>query len=212
MKKDKLEFYDIFYLFIFGCVFGWTVEVIWSYFKRGYFINHSAVVIGPFNTIYGIGAVLLTLALYKIKDNDYVKIFVSSFLAGSVIEYVTSFFMEHTMGFIPWNYHTKFMHINGRICLIYSIFWGLLGIFWIKVIYPRVVNIIKNTNHKRGYFLMKALTIFLILDFCLTFCAVHRAKEYERGIEPNNQFEQFLDDHYGVEFLNNMYNNRWNRK
>ncbi len=212
MKKDKLELYDIFYLFIFGCVFGWVVEVIWSYFKRHMFINHSAVVIGPFNTIYGIGSILLTLALYKIKKDDYVKIFASSFLAGSVIEYVTSFFMEHTLGFIPWNYSTKFMHINGRICLIYSIFWGALGIFWIKIVYPLVIGAIEKTNHKIGNFFIKFLTVFLILDFALTFCAVHRAKESEKSIPPANQFEEFLDNHYGVDYLNNMYNNRWNRK
>ncbi len=212
MKKDKLEFYDIFYIFIFGCVFGWIVEVIWSYFKRHMFINHSAVVIGPFNTIYGVACLLLTLALYKVKKSDYVKIFVSSFIAGSVIEYVTSFYMEHALGFIPWNYSKKFMHINGRICLIYSIFWGILGIAWIKLIYPTLIKVIDKTNHKIGWFMIKALTAFLILDFALTFCAVHRAKEYEQNIPPANSFETFLDNHYGVEYLNNMYNNRWNRK
>ena len=56
------------------------------------------------------------------------------------------------------------------------------------------------------------LTVFLILDFALTRCAVHRAKEFERGLPPSNKFEEFLDDNFGLSYLNNMYNNRWNKK
>ena len=212
MKKDELKFYDLFYLFIFGCVFGWVVEVIWSFFKRHMFINHSALVIGPFNTIYGLGTLLLTILLYRIKKSDYIKIFTASFIAGTIIEYITSFGMEHLLGFIPWNYSKKFLNINGRVCLIYSIFWGILGIVWIKLIYPGVKKMIDKTNHNIGRKMIYVLSVFLILDFALTMCAVHRAKEFEKGIEPQNKFEEFLDRNFDVDYLNNMYNNRWNRK
>ena len=212
MKKEELKFYDLFYLFIFGCVFGWVVEVIWSLFKRHAFYNHSALVIGPFNVIYGVGTVLLTLILYRLKDSDYTKIFTMSFITGSIIEYVTSFLMEHTLGFIPWNYSSKFMNINGRICLVYSIFWGFLGIVWIKLIYPFAQKMIDKTNHNVGKKMIWVLTIFLILDFALTMCAVHRAKEFEKGIEPQNKFEIFLDENFGLTYLITMYNNRWNKK
>ena len=68
MQKEKLNFYDIFYLFIFGCILGWLVEGIWSLLKKHLLINHSALVIGPFNVVYGVGAIVLTIMLYKIKD------------------------------------------------------------------------------------------------------------------------------------------------
>ena len=61
MEKTKLSFHDTFYTFIFGCFFGWIVEGIWSYLKRGILINHSALVIGPFNVVYGVGSVVLTV-------------------------------------------------------------------------------------------------------------------------------------------------------
>ena len=106
MKKEKLQFYDLFYLFIFGCVFGWVVEVIWSLFKRHAFYNHSALVIGPFNVIYGVGTVLLTLILYRLKDSDYTK--------------SSTMYWHHSTGsgmypdndeslliYIPWTYREK---------------------------------------------------------------------------------------------------------
>jgi uncharacterized membrane protein len=104
------------------------------------------------------------------------------------------------------------MNINGRICLVYSIFWGFLGIAWIKFIYPYAQKLIDKTNHNIGKKMIWILTIFLILDLALTMCAVHRAKEFEKGIEPQNKFETFLDENFGLTYLNNMYNNRWNKK
>ena len=212
MKKEKITFYDTFYLFIFGCIFGWIVELIWSLLKKQMIINHSALVLGPFNIVYGIGAVVLSLLLYKIKDSNYLKIFITSFFAGSILEYVLSFLMEHILGFVAWNYSAKFMNINGRICLLYSIFWGILGIVWIKVIYPRVKKCINSSNHEIGLKLIKVISIFLLFDVSLTFAAVNRAKEFELGIEPSNKFEIVLDHYFGINYLNNMYNYRWNKK
>lgn len=212
MEKDNLKFYDIFYIFIFGCLFGWLVEGIWSYFKRNMFINHSALVIGPFNVVYGIGAVVLSLMLYKIKDTNVFRIFITSFITGSILEYILSFLMEYILGFVAWNYSKKFLNINGRICLAYSIFWGILGIFWIKVIYPELKSFINKTNHQIGTKIMKALIVFLIFDTFLTFAAVNRGKEFEQGIPAGNKFEERLDKYFGIDYLNNMYNLRWNKK
>ena len=48
-KKYEKEFYNLFWIFFIGSIFGWIVEVIFSFVKYGVFINHSALVIGPFN-------------------------------------------------------------------------------------------------------------------------------------------------------------------
>ncbi len=212
MQKEKLNFYDIFYLFIFGCILGWLVEGIWSLLKKHLLINHSALVIGPFNVVYGVGAVVLTIMLYKIKDASLVKIFKTSFITGSILEYIMSFLMEYMLGFVAWNYSKKFLNIHGRICLTYSIFWGFLGIFWIKLVYPKLKKIIDQQNHEIGTKVMHILTIFLIFDTILTFSAVNRGKAFEKGLPPTNRYEEFLDNNFGVPYLNNMYNNRWNRR
>ena len=212
MKKEKITFYELFYIFIIGSIFGWLVEGIWSLLKKRMLINHSALVIGPFNIVYGIGGVVLSLLLYKIKDSNYIRIFTKSFVIGSVLEYILSFLMEHMLGFVAWDYSKKFLNINGRICLVYSIFWGFLGIIWIKFIYPKIKKMIENSSKKYGLIYMKILIVFLLLDTLLTFGCVKRGKEYEKGIEPQNKIEEKIDKYFGVNYLNNMYNNRWNRK
>lgn len=212
MEKEKLSFHDIFYIFLFGCIFGWIVEGIWTLIKKKMLINHSALVIGPFNLIYGIGASLLTIVLYKsIKKRNF-EIFTLSFITGSIIEYIASFIMEHTLGFVAWNYSKKPFNINGRICLPYSLFWGLLGIIWIKLIYPKLKMLIDKFNKQNSVKFIKIAIIFLIFDILLTLGAIDRGKDYEKNIPPTNKYEEILDKYFGVDYLNNMFNNRWNRK
>lgn len=212
MSKEKISFHDIFYIFLFGCFFGWIVEGIWSYLKRGILINHSALVIGPFNVVYGISAVVLTLCLFKLKDKKNIQIFGISFAIGTILEYIMSFLMEKMVGFVAWNYSKKPFNINGRVCLLYSIFWGILGVIWIKLIYPKIKKLVDKFNRKYSNKIMAVMLIFLVFNTILTFAAVERGKSFEKGIPPQNKFEEKLDKYFGVEYLNNMFNNRWNKK
>ena len=212
MQENKITLHNIFYIFLFGCFFGWIVEGIWSLLKRGILINHSALIIGPFNIVYGVGAIVLTLCLYKLKDKGYISIFGASFAIGTVLEYIMSFLMEKIVGFVAWNYSKKPFNINGRVCLLYSVFWGILGIVWIKLVYPQIQKIIDKFNKKKSVPIMKATAVFLVIDAALTLGAVERAKEYEKGIPPSNKLEEVYDKCFGVDYLNNMFNNRWNKK
>lgn len=212
MIKEKISFHDLFYIFIFGCFLGWIIEGIWTLIKKGVLINHSALVLGPFNVVYGIGAIILTLVLYKMKNNENIKIFIISFFSGTILEYLMSFLMEKTVGFVAWNYSKKPFNINGRVCLLYSIFWGIIGILWIKIVYPNVKKILNKLNKVESIKLMKITIIFLIFDIIITLGAIERAKEYEKDIPPSNKVEVIYDKYFGVEYLNNMFNNRWNKK
>lgn len=207
MKKLKL--YDLFYIFIFGSIFGWLIEGIYTLIKKGILINHSALVLGPFNIVYGVGAVILTIFLINYIDKSYLKIFFISFMCGTILEYIISVCMELLVGFTAWNYSKYFLNINGRVCLQYSIYWGFLGIIWIKLCYPFISSIINKINLNFGKILMKILIIFLIFNIILTFSAINRAKEFDKGIAPKNSYERFLDNTFNTKYLKNMFNNHW---
>ena len=129
-------------MFLIGSVFGWILEGIGSIVIDHMLINHSALVIGPFNAIYGVGACALTAALLKFKDKNIFLIFIIGFIGGSLIEYIMSWGMELVLGFTAWDYSSFFLNINGRICLVYSCIWGVLSIVWIKYLYPLNIYIL----------------------------------------------------------------------
>lgn len=205
MKDKKLTGYHLFWIFVVGCVFGWLVEVIFAWVHLGRFENRSSLIYGPVGGAYGIGAIALTLLLYKFKNSKMPKVFLVSFLSGTVCEYIMSWGMELVLGFCAWDYSNEFLNINGRVCLVYSLFWGFLGILWVKIIYPFLMNCIDRIPKKIGNPAMIALIIFLILDTIISYLAVDRLKERNNGIEASGKLEVFLDKHYDDEFLKKIY-------
>ena len=117
--------------------------------------------------------------------------------------------MEFVLGFSAWDYSNMFLNINGRVCLVMSCLWGILGIVWIKNIYPIFEKLINKVPEILGKKALIILSIFLVLDLCLTVSAVIRAKRCEKGIEPSNSYEKFLDKTFNRDYLYNMFNNSW---
>lgn len=203
--KRKMNFQEIFYIFIITSVFGWVVEFIFFYFRNHIFVNHSSLVLGPFSLAYGFGGALLTILLYNEEKSSLKKIFALSFISATLLEYVMSFGMELVMGFCAWDYSNLPFNINGRVCLLFSVFWGFLGIFWIKFIYPLFQKILKKLDNKVGKYFMYIFIVFLLFDVILTISAFGRMKKEQMGIAPKNKYEEFLDTHFGYEYLNDMY-------
>ena len=209
MKRSSESLYNLFWIFIVGCVVGWFVEGVFSLIKWREFINHSAVVIGPFNMAYGLGALMLTALLYKFRDEKNIKIFLIGFIGGSILEYVMSWGMELVLGFTAWDYSRKPLNLNGRICVRYSLFWGLLGVVWIKYIYPFITKLLEKMDKNLGKRLAIFLSIFLVFDIFLTGVAINRARDKEKGIDAKYKYEEVLDKTFNKEYLKNMYNDSW---
>lgn len=116
---------------------------------------------------------------------------------GSITEYTVSFIGEKIFNTSWWDYSDKFLNLNGRISLIYSIFWGLLAIYLLKIINPKVDEFIDKLKlkirHVRGLkIFVLAFIIFLFLncvisgialDFYLTRVAVENNLEIENKEE-----------------------------
>lgn len=64
------------------------------------------------------------------------------------------------------------MNVNGRVCLLYSIFWGILTVFLVRKINPRIDKICNKLQEKIPKRVLKnavrIITIFLIINCALT--------------------------------------------
>ena len=209
---NKLSIVKLFFIFIIGSLVGWVVEGLYTLIVFHELVNHSAVVIGPFDMAYGICFVVLTLLFYKFQNINVLKAFIIGFIGGTVLEYIMSLGMEIFLGFTAWDYSTYPLNINVRVCLIYSVFWGVLGIAWVKLIYPFIMKLLNKLNYKIFNKVAICLFIFLVFDVMLTIQARERAKDKMNGIEPRNKFEEFLDNTFNNDYLKNMYNNtEWSK-
>lgn len=208
------NFYKYFILFVIASIFGWFVEVIFCLFKNKKFENRSSLIYGPFGFAYGIGALFLTLSLNGLRDSSIIIIFFISFLVGTLAEYIMSWGMELLFGFVVWDYSKAKFNINGRVCLLYSFFWGFLGVIWSKYI----INIIENISSldkliNERY--IKLMLLFLIIDIFITFYAMNRSTKRMKDVSPKNKIDVFFDKYYDDKHLKKVlpqmfeYRGRW---
>ena len=199
--------YKLFWVFFIGCFAGVVLETIYCLIQRGHYESRVGLIYGPFNLVYGIGALCLSGALYQFRNRGRVFSFVGGFVVGSVVEYACSWFQEVCFGSTSWDYSNMPYNLNGRICLLYSIFWGILGIFWIKDIYPRMAKWILKIPNKVGKPLTWVLLVFMVFNSVMTLFTSLRWTARREGVKPRNAFEAYLDEHYPDERMQKIFAN-----
>lgn len=207
-ERNKLQvFYNYVIIFFVCCVVGFIVETIWCYVKNGYIESRQSLVYGPFSVAYGMGGVLLNLVLEKFKGAKLWKIFLIAFAVGTVAEYICSLGQEIVFGSVAWDYSHLPLNINGRVCLLYSLFWGVLGIGWVKLIMPLTDKLLAVIPPTLNSILVWAFIIFFIFDAMLSAAAGLRMNERAENIAPSNRIEIWLDEHFPDERMKEIYAN-----
>jgi uncharacterized membrane protein len=191
-----LNFYKLFLVFFIGSFAGVVVEVLWCIIKNGYIESRSGLVYGPFNALYGAGALALTLALYKYRNRSAAISFAGGMIVGSALEYVCSWAQETLLGSRSWDYSAFPFNLNGRICLMYSIFWGVLGVLWIKSIYPRMVRWILKIPNRIGKALTWVFVAFMIFNASMTLLSMQRWAERIQSTPAAGIVDEWLDEHF----------------
>ena len=175
VKKSKTIFgFSIWRLiayFIIYSVLGFIIETAFGAVTKGVIESRKSFLYGPFCAIYGLGAVVMILCLQPFKKNNN-TLFWGGFVVGSVIEYLVSLIGELIFHVIWWDYSDMPLNINGRVCVYFSIFWGLLGIYLVSYINPKIdklINFIKRKISDKALKIIEMITaVFLIVDCLLT--------------------------------------------
>lgn len=128
----------ILFFFIFSFV-GWLWEVGLYLFRDGILVNRGTMY-GPWLPIYGVGCTLIVL-LTKFKSfrkmlKNPVLTFSVVMILCTLIEYLTSWYIEKVSGIMYWDYTGVFMNINGRVCLECSMFFGIGGCLCVYFVAP----------------------------------------------------------------------------
>ncbi len=208
MKKGSIDFYKYFLIFYVMSVFGFILETFWAYYRHGKIMLKTALVFECFIPIYGLGAIILLIILNKVKSKNVLLLFSISAVTGALFESFCSLFQEIFLNTRSWNYSGKFMpFFGGRTCLKYTLFWGLIGVLWIKCLYPFLDKIYKKINNKHLKIVSIILLIIVTFDITLSWCASNRMVQRHHNIEANNKLNDLLDKYFDDEYLKNRLKN-----
>lgn len=190
MKKETIDYIVnlIWYFFIFS-ILGMIIETLFGFATMGIWECRKGFVYGPFCPIYGLGAVLIIVALERYKDSK-VKLFIYGMIAGAAVEYLVSYILEALYGARFWDYSYLKYNLNGRICLQYSSYWGVLSIAMICIVKPELDKLINKIPKKE--IIAKIILIMLIIDAILTVIAISLYQERARKIYNNEQTTELV--------------------
>lgn len=145
-QTQKITIWRVLAYFIIYSFIGYVVETLFALINYNVIESRKSFLYGPFCGIYGVGAIALILALRYFNKNNY-TLFFGGCLTGSVIEYTMSFLGEIFFGARWWDYSNRFLNINGRICLLYTLFWGILSLILMRIINPQIDKFIDSIKH-----------------------------------------------------------------
>ena len=191
-----LNFYKLILLVFIGSFAGVVVEMLWCLLTNGYLESRAGLVYGPFNLLYGVGAVTLSVCLFRSRNRSSGFSFAGGMIVGSVVEYVCSWGQELLFGSTSWDYSNLPFNLNGRICLLYSVFWGILGVLWMKYLYPRLARWILKLPNRLGKAFTVAMAVFLVVNGVVTLLAVDRWSERIAGEPAVTAADRLFDEHF----------------
>ena len=164
----KIMIYFICFSFI-----GWIFEVAIFIIEDHIFVNRG-VLYGPWLPVYGFGGSIIFFLFNKLKNKPLkikkinirpLLIFVYMTLVATLIELSTTYICALIKSDWTklWDYSSKFLNFQGRVALLPSVRFGILGIMVLYLGVP-FIDKIKNSKSKPTNIITYIVIALFVID------------------------------------------------
>lgn len=204
--------------FIIYSVVGFIIETAYGAVRKGLVESRQSFLYGPFCSIYGLGACVMIVCLQKCKKSHNL-LFIGGAVLGSCVEYIVSYLGELMFHVKWWDYSNFPFNINGRICVAFAFFWGVLAMYLLGSFNPKIDKLIdklkqKIKNEKMWHWLI-IFTIWIMLIDCiitgaaLEFFKIRKVQEYNLNVSDKEHISEKYYEIYGNEKLSKFIYKFW---
>ena len=193
-KRIKIDYnkkYEISSIILFFFIFsfiGWIWEVSLYLFRDGMLVNRGTLH-GPWLPIYGWGCTIIILLTRFKKFREILKnpvlTFIIIVIVCSIIEYMTSWYIELVSGLRYWDYTGVFLNLNGRICFECSAFFGLGGALCVYIVAPFLERKIQKIMKRTKIIICIILLSLITIDNCYSIKYPNMGEEISIVVEEN---------------------------
>lgn len=123
--------YELAFLFFVYSFLGWVMETTVATIRGRSFANRGFMAL-PLCAVYGAAGVLLAVTMGELKESPGF-LFLGCALVCTCLEWVSAKLLERLGGRRWWDYSSRRLHLDGYVCLTYSLLWGVLGgcaVYW----------------------------------------------------------------------------------
>ena len=189
----KEELFLLLTYFLIYSILGWVMESVFRSVMEKRIIN-TGFLKGPICPIYGFGAIIM-ITILKNLENNIILLFIISLIILTIWEYIVGVLLEKIFHTKYWDYSDHKINFQGRICLSNSIYWGILGVVFVKFIHPFIQRIVGNTDINILYFVVTISSLVFMVDVITSVIKVKNIQSALRKIEElNNQIKETLTE------------------
>lgn len=167
----QYEFLMVLCFFFVYCFIGWVWESIYESILNKKVLNRGFLN-GPYIPIYGFGGLFILLVCQRFQapllSFDTVIIYFVGAIGATVLEYATSFVLEKILKARWWDYSNYPLNINGRVCLIATIFWGVVAVVAIDILNPWMIGLYEKVPHDPRLIFASVMSTLFVVDIAVT--------------------------------------------
>ncbi|RGT72961.1 putative ABC transporter permease [Mediterraneibacter massiliensis] len=180
---DLWQWLLFFYIYSFV---GWIWESCYVSAQKRKWVNRGFLN-GPFLPIYGCGALAVLVSTIPVREN-VLLIFVFGMTGATILEYFTGWGMEKLFKVKYWDYSRQPFNLNGHICLLASLGWGLFSVIMIKGIHVPVEKAVLSLPEVAGEAVAFCFTIYMSIDFTVSFREAMDMKEMLEKLQESKDY------------------------
>ncbi len=166
--KSEYSLKDFIFFFFVFCFIGWAWEVL-LYIVEDHVLVNRGTMYGPWLPVYGVGGVAIVFLLDRFRANK-AKVFFMAMVVCGVIEFIASWALDFFFNSQYWDYKNEFLNVNGRICLVGLLAFGIGSLFGIYIAAPKLSEFLNSKSKKVQNIICITLSALFIID--LICCAI----------------------------------------
>ena len=170
--------FEIITNFIIYSFLGWLMESIVRTISERKLIN-TGFLHGPVCPIYGIGANIMFLFLEGFYDK-VVLLFIISTIVLTLWEYIVGVMLEKMFKTKYWDYSNQKFNFQGRVCLVNSICWGVLGVLLVRYIHPFIQQQVLKINVQLLHYIVGIIFLAIIIDMVMSIVKMKNIKNKKK--------------------------------
>lgn len=132
---------ELFWQFFLYSFLGFLLELVFARITRSEKQDRKCMLLLPLCPVYGLGAILI-LHLPAAVQHRPLLLYLCAAAAATAVEYGTDWLCERMLGVRFWDYSALRWNWNGRVCLAFSLAWGLLALGLVWVVNPALTGVI----------------------------------------------------------------------
>ena len=101
-------------------------------------------------------------------QNNTLLVFAAGMLGATLLEYVTGYSMEKLFHVRYWDYSRFRWNLNGYICVVASLCWGVFSILLVRVLQPPVAGLVRGLSPLGAGLLALVLALGMTADLIVS--------------------------------------------